>query len=288
MLSKIIVVLPEPTGSIDLQIKRELLKISEELKKRGIGLVFQSDSLVLSFCTDSCFKNVLICTNMQSVIDLISGKVPCIGLEIENQKERLSGVSYLVQEAAALEPEYLLRVYKRFYKEPWSICKTARLHIREICEADADSLISMCQDDVMPFFPVRYEDIRDVEEFIRTYRESRYCFFEYGIWIIVEKETDRAIGLIGLEERETKTGEKTELGYFVRKELRQQGIAGEAIRAVLGYAAEYFSFEEIYCFVQPENKVSAKTAQSCGFLQTESILDEFDCYIRKLGIDYDS
>ena len=89
---------------------------------------------------------------------------------------------------------YLNRVWQRHMHLPWLIAETERLIIRE----------SVMED--LPYFQKFYEEERgnlDVqqlsegEEQLRTYITTRYPFFEYGLWTIVDKATNTVIGRAG-------------------------------------------------------------------------------------------
>lgn len=166
---------------------------------------------------------------------------------------------------------YLNRVWQRHMHLPWLIAETERLIIRE----------SVMED--LPYFQKFYEEERgnlDVqqlsegEEQLRTYITTRYPFFEYGLWTIVDKATNTVIGRAGIEELPEDYGElsgEPELSYLIGKEYRGNGYAEEACQAILSYSAEELAMKKICLRTSEENLPSQKLAEKLGLLKVESI-----------------
>ena len=166
---------------------------------------------------------------------------------------------------------YIHRIWQRYMHLPWLIAETERLIIRE----------SVMED--LPYFQKFYEEERgnlDVqqlsegEEQLRTYITTRYPFFEYGLWTIVDKATNTVIGRAGIEELPEDYGElsgKPELSYLIGKEYRGNGYAEEACQAILSYSAEELEMKKICLRTSEENFPSQKLAEKLGLLKVESI-----------------
>ena len=166
---------------------------------------------------------------------------------------------------------YIHRIWQRHMHLPWLIAETERLIIRE----------SVMED--LPYFQKFYEEERgnlDVqqlsegEEQLRTYITTRYPFFEYGLWTIVDKATNTVIGRAGIEELSEDYGElsgEPELSYLFGKEYRGNGYAAEACQAILNYSAEELEMERIYLRTSQSNLPSQKLAEKLGLLKVESI-----------------
>ncbi|HXI88091.1 MAG TPA: GNAT family N-acetyltransferase [Parvularculaceae bacterium] len=91
----------------------------------------------------------------------------------------------------------------------------------------------------------------------------------YGFWIVEEKRTGRFLGEVGLADFKRNidpplTG-KPEFGWIIIADAHGQGYATEAARASLGWADEKFPGATACCIIDPENAVSIRVAEKCGF-----------------------
>lgn len=89
-------------------------------------------------------------------------------------------------------------------------------------------------------------------------------------FVIVRVEDGRALGMVGLWVRELDEG-RASLGYWVVGSARGQGIAGEALRAVVGWAFKELQILRLQLYVEPWNAASQRTAERVGF-QREGLL----------------
>ena len=147
---------------------------------------------------------------------------------------------------------------------PWTICTGDRIRIREAGRRDWEGLK---QRGPFPEWP-------DQETF-QAYLEGQYGFYEYGIWLIEEKETRLLLGRAGLwnpgetvcRRLEAAGEEKNaylELGYEIFLPYRRRGFAKEACRLIMDYAD--WELESCLCLqVSPDNLPSRNLAQALGF-----------------------
>ena len=177
----------------------------------------------------------------------------------------ISGVAYLIQDVGTMEASYLDRVYRRFHHLPWEIAQTKRCTLREMTMEDLPELFALYEDPEV----TRYmEGVLPYEEEVakqEAYIANRYPFYEYGLWMVCDKDTGEVIGRAGLEDRDL--GEETvvELGYLIRPDYQGQGYAKEVCQAILDYAWEGLGFEEVNCFIEEGNLPSVALAKSLGF-----------------------
>ena len=166
---------------------------------------------------------------------------------------------------------YILKVWQRHMHQPWLIAETERLSIRESVMEDLAYFQKFYGEecgnpDVQP--------LCEAKEQLRTYITTRYPFFEYGLWTIVEKATGTVLGRAGIEELpeccEGLSGEP-ELSYLIGKEYRGNDYAAEACQAILHYAAEELEMDRIYLRTSKDNFPSQKLAEKLGLLKVESI-----------------
>lgn len=263
--------------------EKGILKLKEVFEKQGIDVrvygkergwkLLQGDSLQQFF-----FVGEMVLVTNDSMIGrkaLLRG-IAVLGYEREG--EFLSGISYITQSLEELSVSYVKRVYCRFHDLPVQIQETQRLWIREMIEEDAEEFFRMQrEEDISQVMERRRRCVEEERAFIKEYRKNQYAFYEFGFFSIIEKETGKLIGKVGVEEHNREGKNDLELGYWIEKNKRRMGYAYEAGDAVLKFLKEELEFSgEICCFVQPENMASLKTAQKLGFLKTEQIADK--CY----------
>lgn len=244
-------------------------------KKRKIYL---SDAFGELFNHKISCKEILILAEKQETINLANRiGIPVVGLEAE-AKISLMGTPYILQGLGAESFVLLERVYRRFYGLPVVIVETEHLYIREMMKSDTDPLFRLYHyKDVEKEVDQASLSKKELSEFIESYRRLRYPMYEYGMWIIEEKDTSYFVGEAGIEEdthsdwRERKTGGIClEAGYVISPRFRRRGYATEALNGILRFVKEKkeeYQFEEICCYIRPENFTSIRIAERCGFLK---------------------
>ncbi len=84
------------------------------------------------------------------------------------------------------------------------------------------------------------------------------------VWLIVEKDSRKIVGEIGLHWREQT--ESMEVGYWIAKDYWGLGIATESLIAVLNYAKQLMIAKYIYGTHFIDNPASGRTMQKAGML----------------------
>ncbi len=82
---------------------------------------------------------------------------------------------------------------------------------------------------------------------------------------IAPRETDRAIGGIGLERHADVVRFTAEIGYWLGTAHWGKGYAAEAVSAFVDYAFTTFDFERLEAWVFATNERSARVLEKCGF-----------------------
>ena len=100
-----------------------------------------------------------------------------------------------------------------------------------------------------------------------------------GVWAIVDKLTNRMIGMIGLVDDPKRNNPKVKmLGYALHENYWGQGMASEAARAVVDFGFEVQNLDMISAYVYTYNNKSKNVLANCGF-RLEGVL-------RKATISY--
>ena len=91
----------------------------------------------------------------------------------------------------------------------------------------------------------------------------------FGGWAVVRKADDMIVGTVSLfngwRAIVPEFGEQPEMGWIFAREVHGQGIAGEACRAVLGWADAHLAPTPIWAIISPDNAPSFKLAERLGF-----------------------
>ena len=87
-----------------------------------------------------------------------------------------------------------------------------------------------------------------------------------GVWAIVDKLTNRMIGMIGLVDDPKRANPKAKmLGYALDESFWGQGMATEASRAVIDFAFSVLDVDIISAYLYTYNQRSKKVVAKCGF-----------------------
>jgi RimJ/RimL family protein N-acetyltransferase len=91
----------------------------------------------------------------------------------------------------------------------------------------------------------------------------------FGGWCVTRKSDDAIVGMASLfnawRALEPEFGEEPEMGWIFAKEVHGQGIAGEACRAVLGWADSNLPPTPVWAIIAPSNEPSFRLAERLGF-----------------------
>ncbi|MDO4188901.1 MAG: GNAT family N-acetyltransferase [Lachnospiraceae bacterium] len=212
--------------------------------------------------TDEAF---LVTDNRQTAdIALKLGIGFAVYINGENDPSDFKEALYCIDNISTMTDDALVKMYERFEGIPWTILETDRCIIREITVEDADRLYEIYSDkDVTRYIENLYENREDEINHIIKYITHQYRFYEYGMWIVVSKETGSVIGRAGIFDRDNQ--DTTELGFMFEKASWGKGIAKEVLMAIIGYAKEEHGIERLYAHVVSENVNSKKLLEKLGF-----------------------
>ncbi|MFZ5823123.1 MAG: GNAT family N-acetyltransferase [Bacillota bacterium] len=95
---------------------------------------------------------------------------------------------------------------------------------------------------------------------------------EVAPWLILHKESDRVIGMTGYHVWIQRHG-RAEIHYALARPWWGQGLATEAVRAVLGFGFERMELNRIEAMVHPRNTASRRVLAKVGMVE-EGLLRE--------------
>lgn len=179
-------------------------------------------------------------------------------------------------EAVKNDPEYMEKVIHRFAGIPMTVAETDDLIIRELCEADVESVERIFSDGgESGYIGIWSDDEADRKEALREYCSLHYDLYGYGYYGVEIKGDNVLAGIVGFREyksvwekecgkdcmrfviRESDTEEiPLELGYVMAEGYRRKGYCVlaccELIKKIPG---------DVYILVDRNNLPGIRTAE---------------------------
>lgn len=153
--------------------------------------------------------------------------------------------------------------------------ETERLTLRQMIPGDVDALAAVLGDPVaMRYYPAPFTREK-VEGWIQ-WSLKNYADFGYGLWAVVLKESQECIGDCGLTwQRVGYAAERQlEVGWHIRRDLWNRGLATEAGLACRDYARDVIRQPHLISLIDPHNLASQAVARKLGMeLEREDVLD---------------
>jgi ribosomal-protein-alanine N-acetyltransferase len=107
-------------------------------------------------------------------------------------------------------------------------------------------------------------DLLDVLPLQARVGPSEEC---YGVWLIIERETQMVVGDIGFIGPPGADG-SVEVGYSVIPDRRRRGYATEAARSIVGWALRQPGVRTVVAGCDEENLPSVRMLERIGFSRT--------------------
>lgn len=144
--------------------------------------------------------------------------------------------------------------------------QTERLVLRPWRDDDAEALFKYaCDPDVGPVagWPV-HTSVENSLEVIRT------VFAAPEVYAVVVKNTEEPIGSCGImfangPHSAAMKGHEAEIGYWIGKPYWGQGLAPEAVEALLERSFNVLGLDAVWCGHYDENLKSRRVIEKCGF-----------------------
>lgn len=143
------------------------------------------------------------------------------------------------------------------------ILETPRLYLRKIKSDDYNSICLILQDiEVMYAWEHTFSD-KEVSEWIGE-NIMRYNRDGYSYWAVIEKISQRLIGVSGILAEQADDEKYIGVGYIFNKAYWNKGYAFESALACINYACEKLHINEVTAQIRPENMASRKLAEKLG------------------------
>ena len=272
-------------SSVQINSKAKISEYADLIKDTMIQKNVDPQNLLYIAATEESLR----AAQMLGLATLGYDNRSCMKHDIAKNANSFSSVRMIVEGFEEVDALFLERVYEREHHLPWKIARTDHWILREFTMDDMDGLVELYD---QPGVSYRIENGKKVpgyiepllpreeeEEYQRCYIENMYGYFEYGMWIVTERQRyclDRAeksrpriIGRAGLENREYEDGVELEMGYVIDPRWQHQGIAYEVCSAIMKYAAEHTDFERLNALTEADNVASIALLEKLGFIYLE-------------------
>ncbi len=198
----------------------------------------------------------------------------CVGyLNPELETQRLSGCRILLEGFEEVDAPFLQNVYTRALGLPVQIAETKRLLIREMTLADLDDINALYQEsEFTGFLQPSGLDRQEEEEKIRAYITYMYGLYQFGMWVVIEKESGNLIGRVGFGIADYLDFSEIDMGYLIGAQYRRKGYAEEASRAALDYAGRILEFPQVSAYIDSENLISLHLIEKLGFCRKKEFM----------------
>jgi RimJ/RimL family protein N-acetyltransferase len=149
-------------------------------------------------------------------------------------------------------------------QEQEPVLETERLLLRRFTPDDAPFILELVNDPAW-LEHIGDRNVRTLEDagaYLRRGAMSMYERFGFGMYVLVLRETGEAVGTCGLIRREGL--EDVDIGFAMLPRHRGAGLALEAARAVLGYAAGALGMDRVVAIVSEANHRSIRILEAIG------------------------
>jgi RimJ/RimL family protein N-acetyltransferase len=156
------------------------------------------------------------------------------------------------------------------------LLETARLKLREHRPSDLDAYAAMWADERV----VRHVSgvpLTREQSWVRLLQyRGMWAMLGFGFWVIEERASGALIGEAGVQDMQREMGPgldgALECGWGLVPGARGQGLAEEAVRAVLAWADRALPDKPVACIIAPENAPSQRLAAKLGFVESGGAL----------------
>jgi ribosomal-protein-alanine N-acetyltransferase len=157
------------------------------------------------------------------------------------------------------------------------IAQTNRLILRHFTMDDATSMDAVLFDPrVMEFGGVW--SAAQVRAWLGEQIDVNYQTWRFGMWAVVEKESNHVIGYCGLSRYPHRCAPPdAEIGYRFVPERWGHGLATEAAASVRDFAFDVLNLPRLIAMIDPKNARSIRVAEKIGLkYERDVMLDGYD------------
>jgi [ribosomal protein S5]-alanine N-acetyltransferase len=156
---------------------------------------------------------------------------------------------------------------------PFKNLETERLLLRRVVSSDVEEVFELRSNpETMKFIPRPLATTREEALAHIAMIEDKIVNNEGINWAISVKGSAKLVGIIG-HYRIKPEHFRCEVGYMILPQFNGQGIATEAIKAVLTYGFDDLQMHSIEAVIDPGNFASERVLQKNGFVKEAHLIE---------------
>ncbi len=192
----------------------------------------------------------------------VAAGMPCVAFHNPHSGvQDLSPADVIVESFEEVTADFLLQVYAHHFHLPARILKTDRFSLRELSMSDLSDFERLLAEEPQAVLPGAFpKDPEQLQDFLHSYILHQYPFYGFGLWAAVD-EQNHIIGLYGLHMTEASEDLVPEACWLTDPQLRRQGYAGDAMKAICSYAEDSLGCRGICARIAPDNTASLRLAE---------------------------
>jgi ribosomal-protein-alanine N-acetyltransferase len=168
-------------------------------------------------------------------------------------------------------------INKKTLFKPFPILTTARLVLRALAAADLADLYQYASDPLIDrHTPWDHYHTMDEAKADLTDYVAQYDRDGMGVWGVQHRADGKLIGICNFTYWQTRH-RRAEIGYTIARPYWGQGLATEAVRAVLTFGFERMDLARIEAVCTPDNTASERVLQKAG-MQYEGLLRNYQVW----------
>ena len=155
---------------------------------------------------------------------------------------------------------------------PHPVLATARLRLRAYRMDDVDAMHACYSDPAVMRFWNRPPHTRrsQTERAVRRSIGGRPARFR--VWAVADAATDRCLGMVNYHNA-VAAHRSADIGYLIDPSRQRQGLAREAVGALIAHCFEELGMHRLTAFIDPDNAASCRLAEGLGFVR-EGVMRE--------------
>ena len=151
------------------------------------------------------------------------------------------------------------------------IFETERLYVTKWNPRDLNALHELYNDSAIKEFILPQLTIDETRHIFENQLDLYSRHFPFGRYFIVEKLSNKFIGLLLFKKNNKKAG--VEIGYSLIKSYWNKGYATEIVKESTRWIFESKGFSSIYAITEMHNENSKNVLLKCGFLPKENFTE---------------
>ena len=147
---------------------------------------------------------------------------------------------------------------------PYPTLSTPRLRLRQFRLEDAEAMHEcFASPEAMRFWnrPAHTKRI-ETERVVRNCIDCTPSYYRF--WAVADAKTDRCLGMVNYHDGHIRS-KRAAIGYIIDPAHHRQGIATEAVSAMLGFCFGELGLHRVQAFIHPDNTASRTLVEKLGF-----------------------